>query len=92
MGAGRDDVGLIYRLDITYHPPMRTLVDIPDAQIQALAELCARVNQPRAAVVREAIAEYLARHRPHDPKQAFGSWGDAAEDGLTYQTRLREEW
>ena len=42
---------------------MRTLIDLPDAQIQALAALCNRVRQPRAAVIREAVAEDIERQR-----------------------------
>jgi predicted transcriptional regulator len=71
---------------------MRTLVDIPDAQIRALAALCERVNQPRAVVVREAIAEYLARHQYTADGQAFRLWGTEAEDGLAYQEKARAEW
>jgi hypothetical protein len=33
---------------------MRTLIDLPDSQIRALADLCERVRQPRAAIIREA--------------------------------------
>jgi hypothetical protein len=32
---------------------MRTLIDLPDTQIQALAALCEQVRQPRAAIIRE---------------------------------------
>lgn len=71
---------------------MRTLVDIPDAQIEALAVLSERENQSRSALIREAIAEYLARRRPAAPTAAFGLWGPQAEDGVAYQDRLRAEW
>ena len=71
---------------------MRTLVDIPDDQIQALATLCERAHQPRAALIRDAIAEYLARHQQADTQAAFGLWGAEAEDGVAYQDRLRAEW
>lgn len=71
---------------------MRILVDIPDDQIQALATPCERAHQPRAALIRGAIAEYLARHRQADTQAAFGLWGAEAEDGLAYQDRLRAEW
>ena len=43
-------------------------------------------------MVREAIAEYLARHQQADAQAAFGLWGADAEDGLAYQDRLRAEW
>jgi predicted transcriptional regulator len=71
---------------------MRTLVDIPNAQIEALAALCERANQPRAALVRAAIAEYLAKHTPVSQASAFGLWGADAEDGLAYQDKVRTEW
>ncbi len=71
---------------------MRTLVDIPDQQIRALAELCEQSNRPRAAIIRAAIAEYLANHRPAGTGDAFGLWGPAAADGLKYQKKARAEW
>ena len=71
---------------------MRLLVDLPDAQVQALAALCKQVQQPRTALIREAIADYLARHvtRPRDA--AFGLWGNQAPDGLDLQEQARTEW
>ena len=71
---------------------MRTLVDIPDDQISALAELCERLKRPRAALIREAIGEYLARRSRTRESNAFGLWGTDATDGLTYQRKMRAEW
>ena len=71
---------------------MRTLIDIPDVQLRALAALCERTRQPRAAVVREAIAEYLARHQGSVRDDAFGLWGPEGPDGLAFQERARAEW
>ena len=71
---------------------MRTLVDLPDYQIQALATLCERVRQPRAAIIREAVAEYLEHHSTKSPEAAFGLWGTETMDGLTYQKKVRAEW
>lgn len=71
---------------------MRTLIDLPDAQIQALAALCNRVRQPRAAVIREAVAEYIERHAVKPMETAFGLWGSEADDGLVYQEKARAEW
>lgn len=72
---------------------MRTLVDIPDHQIDALAELGLRLGSSRAALVREAITAFLKANA--GPKgDAFGIWRDAgvAEDGVVYQDRIRAEW
>jgi predicted transcriptional regulator len=76
--------------DIETH--MRTLIDLPDTQIRALAALCERVNQPRAAVIRDAVAEYLDRHAAATTGSAFGLWGPEAMDGLAYQEKVRAEW
>jgi predicted transcriptional regulator len=73
-------------------PPMRTLIDLPESQIQALAALCERVKQPRAAVIRQAVAEYLKHHKPKSPDAAYGLWGAEAPDGLAYQQEARAEW
>lgn len=71
---------------------MRTLIDIPDSQMAALAALCERLKQPRAAVVRAALAEYLARHHQEVRQDAFGLWGPDTPDGVEYQRKARDEW
>jgi predicted transcriptional regulator len=71
---------------------MRTLIDLPDAQIKALAELCEQVRQPRAAIIRAAVAEYLERHAAKPIEAAYGLWGADATDGLEYQHQVRAEW
>lgn len=71
---------------------MRTLIDLPDPQIEALAALCERVRQPRAAVIRAAVAEYLERHAVRSPNDAFGAWDMPAGDSLDLQHELRSEW
>jgi predicted transcriptional regulator len=68
------------------------LIDLPDTQIQALAALCERVKQPRAAVIREAVAEYLERHATKSEEAAYGLWGADAIDGIAYQGKIRAEW
>ena len=59
--------------------------------MQALDALGRERGASRAALVREAVADYLARNR-RDPREAFGLWRDRAEDGIAYQERLRDEW
>jgi predicted transcriptional regulator len=71
---------------------VRTLIDLPDAQIQALAALCERVGQSRAALIREAVAEYLERQPAMSAEAAYGLWGADAMDGLAYQEKARAEW
>jgi predicted transcriptional regulator len=71
---------------------MRALVDIPDEHIRKLAELCERTNRPRTALIREAIADYVARHQPGASADAFGLWGARGADGVAFQRKVRAEW
>ncbi len=73
---------------------MRALVDIPDNQLNDLAIVCKAKKLPRAEVIRQAIAAYIAENKP-SASQAFGLWASgnkAPEDGLTYQENVRAEW
>lgn len=70
---------------------MRTLIDVPDDQMTVLTAIARRENTSRAALVRRAIADLLARYRTERFDDAFGLWKDG-EDGLAYQERLRREW
>ena len=72
---------------------MRTLVDIPDKYLNALAEISKREKLSRAAVVREAIAIYVKKHKSEKSlDDAFGLWGKKKVDGLKYQRKIRSEW
>jgi metal-responsive CopG/Arc/MetJ family transcriptional regulator len=71
---------------------MRTLVDIPDQQIETLDRLARRQKRSRAAVVREALDEYLARNKAEPIDKFFGMWADRDIDGLEYQDKMRSEW
>ncbi|KVO82988.1 ribbon-helix-helix protein, CopG family [Burkholderia ubonensis] len=70
----------------------RILIDLPDAQIQALAALVEAERRPRAAVIRDAIDAYLAQRKRAVGADVFGVWKEKKVDGLTYQEALREEW
>jgi metal-responsive CopG/Arc/MetJ family transcriptional regulator len=71
---------------------MRTLVDIPDGQLKELTRISEKQKVSRAAVIREAIASYLANAPSAEKPTAFGLWGDHEIDGLEYQKKLRAEW
>jgi len=71
---------------------MRALIDMSDAQVEALDALAKRVRRPRAALVRAAIDDYLDRHRREQVEDGFGLWGRRKVDGLTYQEKARREW
>jgi predicted transcriptional regulator len=57
-----------------------------------LNEVAKRRSVSRSELVRRAVADSLAPHRRKMNHVAFGAWSDFAEDGLTYQERLRAEW
>ncbi|MFT3814446.1 MAG: ribbon-helix-helix protein, CopG family [Acidovorax sp.] len=70
----------------------RILVDLPEAQVQALAALVQAEGRPRAALIRDAIDTYLAQRRPAPGKSVFGLWKGRQPDGLEYQEAMRSEW
>jgi metal-responsive CopG/Arc/MetJ family transcriptional regulator len=70
---------------------MRTLVDIPDRQLDELAAISVASKMSRAEIIRRAIASNIEHHRPNTD-DAFGIWAGAAEEGVAYQERMRSEW
>ncbi|KUZ67461.1 CopG family transcriptional regulator [Burkholderia ubonensis] len=70
----------------------RILIDLPDAQVQALAAVVEAEQRPRAAVIRDAIDAYLAQRKRTVGADVFGLWKGKKVDGLAYQEALREEW
>jgi hypothetical protein len=70
---------------------MRTLVDIPDRQIDELTMICETKKVSRAEAIRQAIAAYVEKNKPAAPA-AFGLWKGREIDGLAYQEQVRSEW
>lgn len=73
---------------------MRTLVDIPDDDLQRLDALAAKDKQSRAATIREAIKLYLVRKSDTDwIERGYGYWAGRTDitDGLAYQLAIRED-
>jgi metal-responsive CopG/Arc/MetJ family transcriptional regulator len=71
---------------------MRILVDVGDTQIRELDASSKEEKRSRAALIREAIDDYLARRRKKHEGDAFGLWGKRKVDGLVYQQKVRREW
>lgn len=81
---------------------MRTIIDLPEEQIQALQVLGEQEQKSRAALIREAVGKLLAEqlHKTQDREKArlaaidavFGMWEDWNVDGVEYQRALRREW
>jgi metal-responsive CopG/Arc/MetJ family transcriptional regulator len=73
---------------------MRTLVDIPDDDIEKLDKLAAKGKRSRAAAIREAIKLYLVSNADNDwIERGYGYWADRDDipDGLEYQLAIRED-
>jgi metal-responsive CopG/Arc/MetJ family transcriptional regulator len=71
---------------------MRILIDLGDGQIRALDELSKKEKRSRAALIRQAIDDYLRSRRNQQESDAFGLWGKRKVDGLAYQEKVRGEW
>lgn len=71
---------------------MRTVIDVSDEMIQSLDRVSGAEKRSRAALIREAIAEYLRMKSVLPAESAFGIWKANKTDGVHYQNDLREEW
>jgi metal-responsive CopG/Arc/MetJ family transcriptional regulator len=71
---------------------MRTVIDVPDQLIESLDRVSSTEQRSRAALIREAIAEFLRKRSGPSAEAAFGLWKDRKTDGLRYQNGLRAEW
>ena len=70
---------------------MRTIIELPEDQVNALAELCKAERISRAEAVRRALGEMLARKQSKGREQAFGVWENRG-DGRKIVESLRKEW
>jgi len=75
-----------------YDDVVRTIIDLPEAQLEIFDAVCAREGISRAEGVRRAVAGYLKDVRTSGPDPAFGLWRANPHDGVAYQRRLRREW
>jgi hypothetical protein len=75
-----------------YDDAMRTIIELPGEQIEALDALCRRDRISRAEAVRRAVALLVRSEGGMASGAAFGVWRDRREDGLAYQRRIRSEW
>lgn len=73
---------------------MRTLVDIPDKDIEELDALAAASKRSRAAEIREAVRLYIERKSNNDwIWRGAGYWKDRTDigDAVEYQRAMRED-
>jgi len=70
---------------------MRTLVDLPETELEQLNALSRSRKTSRAELIRQAVSGYLAQNRTA-LDDSFGLWKRRRVDGVEYQNKLREEW
>lgn len=72
---------------------MRTIIELPDDQIEALDGISRRDGISRAEAIRQAVTLLMRERGASRSGLAFGIWqGRRGGDGLAYQERLRREW
>ncbi len=71
---------------------VRTIIELPDEQLEALGNFCARENVSRAEAIRRAVGAYLKQTQTGKGRSAFGLWKKKRIDALKYESRLRAEW
>lgn len=71
---------------------MRTIVDLPDEQVAAVAKLCAREGISRAEAVRRALDQFLALQAPGELEKAYGAWRGRKLKSREQVRKLRAEW
>ncbi len=70
---------------------MRTIIDLPERQLAALAELCEQEKISRAEAIRRALDAMLSEKHAVTREEAFGSWAPRGDSRGTVDA-LREEW
>ena len=71
---------------------MRTIVDIPEKQIDALAHLCEQQKISRAEAVRRAVDCLLKESSPDRKNIGFGVWKHKRIASRKFVDKLRSEW
>jgi metal-responsive CopG/Arc/MetJ family transcriptional regulator len=71
---------------------MRTIVDLPDEQLGALARLCEEQNISRAEAVRRAVDQLIRETAMKRKDVGFGIWRNKRIDSRKYVEKLRTEW
>lgn len=75
-----------------YDDGMRTIVDLPEDQLEALGTISAREKKSRAEIVRRAVGKYIQEQQSAKGRSAFGLWKKKKINSLKYESRLRAEW
>jgi len=75
-----------------YDDAMRTIVELPDEQLEALGDICSKEKASRAEIIRRAVGSYILGKQSGKGQSAFGLWKKKKINALKYEAKLREEW
>jgi len=75
-----------------YDDAMRTIIELPEEQLEALGNLCAQEKISRAEIIRRAVGNYLNEKQAAKGRSAFGLWKKKKVEALKFESRLRAEW
>jgi metal-responsive CopG/Arc/MetJ family transcriptional regulator len=71
---------------------MRTIVDLPDEQLGALARLCEKQKISRAEAVRRAVDRLIKESKADQKDVGFGIWKHKNMESRKFVEKLRNEW
>ena len=71
---------------------MRTIIDLPQEQLGALARLCEVQKISRAEAIRRAVDRLLKDSLVEEKNIGFGLWRNKGIKARLYVDNLRDEW
>ncbi len=71
---------------------MRTIIDLPQEQLGALARLCEVEKISRAEAIRRAVDRLLKDSLVEEKNIGFGLWRNKGITARVYVDNLRDEW
>ena len=71
---------------------MRALVDLEQDQIRKLDQMAKARRRSRAALIRDAVADYVEKDKRATAADAFGLWRGRPSEGLTFLVTARSVW
>ena len=71
---------------------MRTIIDLPQEQLVALARLCEVQKISRAEAIRRAVDRLLQDSLVEEKNVGFGMWRNKDITARLYVDNLRNEW
>lgn len=79
-------------MTVTVEVYLQTLVELPDAEVEALDRLAQKENISRSVLIERAVHDFLQKSDKQKRAEAFGLWGNRIVDGLDFQQKVRDEW